>query len=92
MRSIYSLHIWLGTLDYIIYNQVKYIYRVKVVPGGYHRYLFRVKVKIIYPIGGRRFLAARSGLNVRTYSKLIEYSKLFLQLRKRWKVSNRWSR
>ncbi len=43
--------------------------KVKVVPEGYHRYFFGVKVKAVKLIGGRRFLAARSGLNVRTYSK-----------------------
>ena len=37
----------------------------KVVPGGYHRYFFGVKVKTVKLIGGTRFLAARSGLNVR---------------------------
>ncbi len=43
----------------------------KVVPGGCHRYFFGVKVKTVKLIGGTRFLAARSGLNVRTYSKSI---------------------
>ncbi len=38
---------------------------VKVVLEGYHRYFFGVKVKTVKLIGGRRFLAARSGLNVR---------------------------
>ncbi len=38
-----------------------------MVPGGYHRYFFGVKVKNVKLIGGTRFLAARSGLNVRTY-------------------------
>ena len=32
---------------------------------------FGVKVKTVKLIGGRGFLAARSGLNVRTYSKLM---------------------
>ncbi len=45
---------------------------VKVVPGGYHRYFFGVKVKTVKLIGGTRFLAARSSLNVRTYSKSIK--------------------
>ena len=35
---------------------------------GYHRYFFGVKVKTVKLIGGRRLFAARSGLNVRTYS------------------------
>ncbi len=39
----------------------------KVVLEGYYRYFFRVKFKTVKLIGGRRFLAARSGLNVRTY-------------------------
>ena len=38
----------------------------KVVPGGYHRYFFGVKVKTVKLIGGTRFLAARSGLNLGT--------------------------
>ncbi len=38
----------------------------KVVPGGCDRYFFGVKVKTVKLIGGTRFLAARSGLNVRT--------------------------
>ncbi len=42
---------------------------IKVVPGGCHRYFLGVKVKTVKLIGGTRFLAARSGLNVRTYSK-----------------------
>ncbi len=45
---------------------------LKVVPGGYQRYFFRVKVKTVKLIGGTRFLAARSGLNVRTYSKSVQ--------------------
>ncbi len=35
---------------------------VKVVLEGYYRYFFGVKVKTVNLIGGRRFLAARSGL------------------------------
>ncbi len=35
----------------------------KVVPEGYHKYFFGVKVKTVKLIGGTRFLAARSGLN-----------------------------
>ncbi len=42
----------------------------KVVPGGYHRYFFGVKVKTVKLIGGTRFLAARSGLNVRRWHLL----------------------
>ncbi len=42
----------------------------KVVPEGCFRYFFGVKVKTVKLIGERRFLAARSALNVRTYSKL----------------------
>ncbi len=37
----------------------------KVVLEGYHRYFFRVKVETVTLILGRRFVAARSGLNVR---------------------------
>ncbi len=37
-----------------------------MVLEGYHRYFFGVKVKTVELIGGRRYLAARSGLNVRT--------------------------
>ena len=44
---------------------------IKVVPEGCFRYLFGVKVKTVTLVGGRRFWAARSGLDVRTYSKLI---------------------
>ena len=55
------------------------IHGLKVVPGGYHRYFFGVKVKTVKLIGGTRFLAARSGLNVRTYSKLIFRLLLCLQ-------------
>ncbi len=40
----------------------------KVVLGGYHRNIFGVKVKTVKLIGGRRYLAVRSGLNVRLYS------------------------
>ncbi len=39
-----------------------------VVPGGFHRYFFGVKVKTVKLTGGTRFFVARSGLNVRTYS------------------------
>ncbi len=35
-----------------------------MVPGGYHRYFFGVKVKTVKLIGGTRFLAARNGLEV----------------------------
>ncbi len=51
----------------------------KVVLGGCHRYFFGVKVKTVKLIGGTRFLASRSGLNVRTYSKLIFRLLLSLQ-------------
>ncbi len=51
----------------------------KVVPGGCHRYFFGVKLKTVKLIGGTRFLAARSGLNVRTYSELIFRLLLCLQ-------------
>ncbi len=44
---------------------------IKVVPDSCYRYLFRVKVKTVKLVGGRRFLAVRNGLNVRTHSKLI---------------------
>ena len=40
---------------------------IKVVPDVYHRYFFGVKVKTVKFVTGRRFLAVRSGLNVRTY-------------------------
>ncbi len=36
---------------------------IKMVPEGYYRYFFGVKVQTVKLIGGRRFLAARSGLN-----------------------------
>ncbi len=42
------------------------LWYLKVVPGGYHRYFFGVKVKTVKLIGGTKFLSARSGLNVRT--------------------------
>ncbi len=35
---------------------------LKVVLEGYHRYIFGVKVKTVKLIGGRKFLAAKSGL------------------------------
>ena len=41
---------------------------LKVVLGGYHRFFFGVKVKTVKLIGGRRYLAVRSGLNARIYS------------------------
>ena len=41
----------------------------KVVLESYHRYFFGVKVKTVKLIVEKRFLAAKSGLNVRTYSK-----------------------
>ncbi len=37
-----------------------------LVLEGYHRYFFGVKVKTVKLIEGKRFLATRSGLNVRT--------------------------
>ncbi len=40
----------------------------KVVPGGYHKYFFGVKVKTVKFIGGTRFLAARSGLKAAIYA------------------------
>ncbi len=43
----------------------------KMVLGGYHRILIRVKVKTINQIGGRRYFAVRSGLKARIYSKMI---------------------
>ncbi len=43
----------------------------KVVPEGYYRYFFGLKFKTVNLIGGKRFLAVRSGLTVRTYSKFI---------------------
>ncbi len=43
----------------------------KVVLHRSHRCFLEVKVKTVNLIGGRRFLAARSGLNVRTYACLI---------------------
>ncbi len=44
------------------------LFNIKVVPGGCHRYFFvGVKANTVTLIGGTRFLAARSGLNVRTY-------------------------
>ncbi len=42
---------------------------VKVVLHRSQGYFFGVKVKTVKLIGGRRFLEARSGLNVRTYFK-----------------------
>ncbi len=42
----------------------------KVVLGGYHRNIFGVKVKAGKLIGGRRYLAVRSNLNVRIYACL----------------------
>ncbi len=39
---------------------------LKVVPEGWFRYFFGVKVKTVKLIGERRFLAARSGLKATT--------------------------
>ncbi len=50
--------------DEYVYLRSFYLH-FKVVPGGYHRYFFGVKVKAVKLIGGTRFLAARSGLNGR---------------------------
>ncbi len=61
------------------YERIGLYRTLKVVPEGYHRYFFGVKVKAVKLIGGRRFLAARSGLNVRTYSKSILRLLLCLQ-------------
>ncbi len=41
---------------------------LKVVLGGYHRNFSGVKVKNVNLIVGRRYLAVRSGLNVRIYA------------------------
>ncbi len=35
---------------------------VKVVPDGYHKYFFGVKIKAVKLVVGRRFFAVRSGL------------------------------
>ena len=43
--------------------------QLKVVLHRSHGYFFGVKIKTVKLIGGRRFLAARSGFNVRSYSK-----------------------
>ncbi len=51
----------------------------KVVLGGYHRIFFDVKVKTVKLIGGRRYLAVKSGLNVKTYSKSISRLLVCLQ-------------
>ncbi len=45
-----------------------YTEKVKVVHGGYHRNVFGVEVKAVNLIGGRRYLAVRSGLNARIYA------------------------
>ncbi len=42
---------------------------LKVVLHRSHGKFFGVKVKTVKLVGGRRFLAARSGFNARTYSK-----------------------
>ncbi len=39
-----------------------------MVPGGSQGYIFKVKVETVKLIGGRRYLAAMSGLNGRVYS------------------------
>ncbi len=44
----------------------------KVVLGGYHRHFLGVKVKTVKLIGGRRYLAVRSGLNVRMLAQIIQ--------------------
>ena len=48
-------------------NQSLVIVSFKVVPEGCCRNFVGVKVKTVKLIGGRGFLAARTGLNVRTY-------------------------
>ncbi len=58
---------------------VCFLKKIKVVPEGCCRNFIGVKFKTVKLIGGRRFLAARSGLNVRTYSKLIFRHLLCLQ-------------
>ncbi len=55
------------------------MHNIKVVLGGYHRIFFEVKVKTVKLIGGRRYLAVRSGLNVKTYSKSISTLLVCLQ-------------
>ena len=45
---------------------------------GFPQIFFRVKVKTIKLIVGRRFLAARSGLNVRTYLMVMVWKTLRL--------------
>ncbi len=65
--------------EYLIFLSLVLIFILKVVPGGCHRYFFGARVKTVKLIGGTRFLAARSGLNVRTYSKKIFRLLLCLQ-------------
>ncbi len=43
-------------------SETKIIIAFKVVVGGYHIIFFEVKVKTVKLIGGRRYLAVRSGL------------------------------
>ncbi len=50
---------WFCPLHTII---ILFVLFFKVVLGGYHRIFFRVKVKTVNLIGGRRYLAVRSGL------------------------------
>ncbi len=52
----------------------------KVVLEGYHRYFFGVKVKTVKLIGGRRFLAARSGLMVQITLRLLYMPAQIIQM------------
>ncbi len=62
-----------GLVSYIYFDFTLCTFNhVKVVLEGYHRYFFGVKVKTVKLIGRRIFLAARSDLNVRTYSNDLE--------------------
>ncbi len=53
---------------------------LKVVLEGYHRCFFGVKVETINLIGGRRFLAARSGLNIRMTLRLLYMPAQIIQM------------
>ncbi len=54
-------------IDATIDIGVRVIKALKVVPEGCCRIFSGVKFKTVKLVGGRRFLAARSGLNVRRY-------------------------
>ena len=75
---IVTSHIGNVIMMIMINNMAPPLY-FKVVLGGYHRIFFEVKVKTVKLIGGRRYLAVRIALNVKTYSKSISRLLVCLQ-------------